>query len=84
MAVILTRLIVKRAIQFNFIDRMIYFNIVKILIRIVKEITKEEYERVKFIYNLYKYQIISEKETEEIITFFAKKHAKEREKRKHE
>ena len=49
------------------------------MIRIVKEITKEEYERVKFIYNLYKYQIISEKETEEIITFFAKKHAKERE-----
>ena len=63
----------------NFIDRTIYFNIVKIMIRIVKEITKEEYERVKFIYNLYKYQIISEKETEEIITFFAKKHAKERE-----
>lgn len=63
----------------NFIDRMIYFNIVKIMIRIVKEITKEEYERVKFIYNLYKYQIISEKETEEIITFFAKKHAEERE-----
>lgn len=47
------------------------------MIRIVKEITKEEYERVKFIYNLYKYQIISEKETEEIITFFAKKHAEE-------
>lgn len=49
------------------------------MIRIVKKITREEYERVKFIYNLYRCEIISEKESEEIIDYFAKQ---EREKRK--
>lgn len=49
------------------------------MIRIVKQITREEYERVKFIYNLYRCEIISEKESEEIIDYFAKQ---EREKRK--
>ena len=57
------------------------------MIRIIKKITKEEYERglivVKFVSNLYDYGIISEKEMHELIDFYADKYGKEeREKRK--
>ena len=57
------------------------------MIRIVKEITKEEYERglivVQFVSNLYEYEIINEKEMHELIDFYADKYGKEeREKRK--
>ena len=59
----------------------------KIMIRIIKEITKEEYERglivVQFVSNLYEYEIINEKEMHELIDFYADKYGKEeREKRK--
>lgn len=57
------------------------------MIRIIKEITKEEYERglivVQFVSNLYEYEIINEKEMHELIDFYADKYGKEeREKRK--
>ena len=57
------------------------------MIRIIKEITKEEYERgvtvVKFVSNLYEYEIINEKEMHELIDFYADKYGREeREKRK--
>ena len=50
------------------------------MIRIVKEITKEEYERglivVQFVSNLYEYEIINEKEMHELIDFYADKSKK--------
>ena len=57
------------------------------MIRIIKEITKEEYERgvtvVQFVSNLYEYEIINEKEMHELIDFYADKYGREeREKRK--
>lgn len=57
------------------------------MIRIIKEIIKEEYERgvtvVQFVSNLYEYEIINEKEMHELIDFYADKYGREeREKRK--
>ena len=57
------------------------------MIRIIKEITKEEYEKgvtvVRFVSYLHEYEIINEKEAHQLIDFYADKYGREeREKRK--